>query len=169
MHSVTPKVNVVCVVSREKVHGPFFFTEATVTGDSFMDMLENWLLPQMNINYDDYILQLDTANPNVHTNVRVLLNRVLPHRWIGRAANGDNLLAWPPRSPDLTPCDFFLWGSVKDSVHVSPFPTPIQELRDWITHALQAITQDMLHRVCDEFDYHADVCCVTQVTYIEGL
>jgi hypothetical protein len=33
-------------------------------------------------------------------------------RWIGRAAaNGDkNLLLWPPRSPDLTPCDFFLCG-----------------------------------------------------------
>jgi hypothetical protein len=36
-----PKVNVFCAVSREKVHGSFFFTEATVTGDSFLDMLEN--------------------------------------------------------------------------------------------------------------------------------
>jgi hypothetical protein len=26
-------------------------------------------------------------------------------------ANGDKtLLPWPPLSPDLTPCDFFLWG-----------------------------------------------------------
>ena len=58
-----PKVNVFCAVSREKVHGPFFFTEATVTGDSFLDMLENWLLPQLNTNYDDYILQLDGAPP----------------------------------------------------------------------------------------------------------
>ena len=29
------KVNVFCAVSREKVHGPFFFTEATVTGTHF--------------------------------------------------------------------------------------------------------------------------------------
>jgi len=50
-------------VSREKVHGPFFFTEATVTGDLFRDMLENWLLPQLNTNYDDYIIQLDVAPP----------------------------------------------------------------------------------------------------------
>lgn len=57
----SPKVIVFCAVSREKVHGPFFFTEATVTGDSFLDMLENWLLPQLNTNYDDYILQLDGA------------------------------------------------------------------------------------------------------------
>jgi hypothetical protein len=45
------KVNVFCAVSREKLHGPFFFTEATVTGDSFLDMLKNCLLPQLNTNY----------------------------------------------------------------------------------------------------------------------
>ena len=74
----------------------------------FLDMLENWLLPQLNTNYDDYILQLDGASPYFHRNVRVLLNRVLQQRWIGRAAKGDShLLPWPPRSPDLTPCHFF--------------------------------------------------------------
>ena len=57
----SPKVNVSCAVSRKKVHGPFFFNEATVTEDSFLDMLENWLLPQLNTSYDDYILQLDGA------------------------------------------------------------------------------------------------------------
>ncbi|KDR16273.1 hypothetical protein L798_10276, partial [Zootermopsis nevadensis] len=79
-------------------------------------------------------------------NVRVLLNRVFPQRWIGRApANGDNnFLLWPARSPDLTPCDFFLWGFFKDSVYVPPLPSSTHELRDRITHALQAITADML-------------------------
>ena len=118
------------MVSREKVHGPFFFPDATVTVDSFLDMLENWLLPQLNTNYDDYILQLDGAPPpHFHRNVRVLLNRVLQQRWIGRAAKGDDqLLPWPPRSPDLTPCDFFLWGFVKDSVYVPPLPMSLREL-----------------------------------------
>jgi hypothetical protein len=61
-----PEVKVFCAVSREKVHGPFFFTEATVTGDSFLDMLENWLLLQLNTNYEDYVLQLDGA-PHIFT------------------------------------------------------------------------------------------------------
>jgi hypothetical protein len=26
---------------------------------------------------------------------------------------------WPPRSPDLTPMDFVLWGFVKDNVYVT--------------------------------------------------
>ena len=50
------------------------------------------LLPQLNTNYDDYILQLDGAPLHFHRNIRVLLSRVLQHRWIGLAAKGDNHL-----------------------------------------------------------------------------
>jgi len=104
------------------------------------------------------------------SHVRVLLNRILQRRWIGRAAKGDNhFLPWPPPSPDLTPCDFFLWGFVKDSVYIPPLPMSLKELRDRITHALQTITADRLHRVWDEFDYRLDVCPVTQGAHIEGL
>ena len=70
---------------------------------------------------------------------------------------------------DLTPCDFFLWLFVKDNVYVPPLPMYLKELRDRITHALQTITADMLHRVWDEFDYRVDVCRVTQGAHIEGL
>jgi hypothetical protein len=52
---------------------------------------------------------------------------------------------------------------------VPPLPTSIQELRDRITHALQAITADMLHWVWDDSDYRVDVCRVTQGAPIEGL
>ena len=83
--------------------------------------------------------------PNFHRSVRVLLNRVLQQRWIGRATKGDNHpLPWPPHLPDLTPYDFFLWGFVKDSVYVPPLPMSLNELRIRITHALQTITADTL-------------------------
>ncbi|PNF27171.1 hypothetical protein B7P43_G07842 [Cryptotermes secundus] len=88
------------------------------------------------------------------------LHLILALDWMCCCKWGDNhLLPWPPRSPDLTPCDFFLWGFVKDNIYVPPLPTSIHELHDWITHALQAITADMLHCV--------DVCCVTQGAHIE--
>ena len=35
----------------------------------------------------------------------------------------------PLRSPDATPCDFFLWGYVKDQVYVPPLPASITELK----------------------------------------
>jgi hypothetical protein len=66
--------------------------------------------------------------------------------------------------PYFTSCNFFLWGFVKDSVYVPPLPTPIEELHDLITHALQAITVDMTHRVWDESDYR-----VAQGAHTEGL
>ena len=69
---------------------------------------------------------------------------------------------WPPRSPDLTPWDFFLWGFVKDRVYVPQLPMSLKELGDRITHAMQTITADMLHRVWDKFDYRLDVCRVTE-------
>jgi hypothetical protein len=48
-------------------------------------------------------------------------------------------------------------------------PMCLRELCDRITHSLQTITADMLHRVWDEFDYRVDVCRVTQGAHIEGL
>jgi hypothetical protein len=60
-------------------------------------------------------------------------------------------------------------GVVKDSVYVPPLPTPIQELRDRLTHELQTITADMLHQVWDEFDYRVDMCRVIQGAHIEEL
>ena len=36
---------------------------------------------------------------------------------------------WPPRSPDMTPCDFLLWGYLKLQVFVTP-PRDMQDLRN---------------------------------------
>jgi hypothetical protein len=102
-----------------------------------------------------------------HTNVRVLLNRVLPQRWFGRAVNGNNnfSLGHPVRRNLHHAISFF--GDSR--VYVPPLPTRIQELRDRITHALQAITADRLHRVWDESDYRVAVSRVTQGAHIEEL
>ena len=36
-----------------------------------------------------------------------------PNRWLGRGGP----VAWPPRSPDLTPLDYYLWGHMKTLVY----------------------------------------------------
>jgi hypothetical protein len=56
---------------------------------------------------------------------------------------------WPPRSPDLTVCDFFLWGFVKDNVYVPPHSKTLPELRERINTAIGNVTQDMLQRSWD--------------------
>jgi hypothetical protein len=46
-----------------------------------------------------------------HKDVRVYLNRNLPQIWIGRTGKEDDaFMRWPPRSPELVPCDFFSGG-----------------------------------------------------------
>ena len=41
------------------------------------------------------------------------VNETFPNRWIGRGGP----IAWPARSPDLNPLDFFLWGHMKSIVY----------------------------------------------------
>ncbi|KAJ4439663.1 hypothetical protein ANN_07791 [Periplaneta americana] len=84
--------------------------------------------------------------------------------WMGRA-----YLQWPPRSPDLTPCDFFLWGFIKDQVYVLLLPANLPELRDRIREAVAAITPDMLIKVWEELAYILDVCRATNGADIEHL
>ena len=43
-----------------------------------------------------------------------------------------------PRSPDLTPADFFLWGYLKGEVYVTE-PANLAELRQRIVHEIQVL------------------------------
>ena len=74
-----------------------------------------------------------------------------------------------PPSPDVTPCDFFQWGYVKDQVYVPPLPASIPELKVRITTAIETITADMLQTVWNELDYRDDVCRITKGAHIEHL
>jgi len=89
------------------------------------------------------------------------------YRVIRNDCRGFNNL--PPRSPDASPCDFFLWGYVKDQVYVPPLPASIPELKVRIRTAIETITDDMLQTVWNELDYRVDICRITKGAYIEHL
>ena len=98
----SPKINVWCGLTKDRVVGPFFFTEQIVTGQSYLRMLETFAYPVLR-NIDNVIFQQDGAPPHWALVVRDSLNEKIPNSWIGR----DGPTAWPPRSPDVTPLDFF--------------------------------------------------------------
>ena len=92
----------------------FSSDENTVTGITYPDMVSEWLLPQMQQDGDNFTFIQDGAPPHWHNEVRHYLDENLPRRWIGRSTvENIALTCWPPRSPDLTPCDFILWGISK--------------------------------------------------------
>ena len=166
----SPKVNVFCAVSSCKVYGPFFFAEQTVTGINYLDMLQLWLMPQLQEDIVDFIFQQDGAPPHYNLDACAHLNAILPDRWIGRASHNDSLFfTWPPRSPYINPCDFSLWGYIKDRVRVPPMPRDLPQLRQRIVEAVAAFDRQMLQRVSQELDYRIDICRITKGAHIEHL
>ena len=141
-------MNVFCAVPSCKVYRPFFFVEPTVTSINYLDMLQLWLMPQLQEDGEDFIFQHDGAPPHCHFDVRTHLNVNLPGRWIGRASHNDSpLLPWPPRLSDLTPCDFFLWGYIQVHVYMPPMPHDLPQLRQRIVKAVTVIDCQTLQRV----------------------
>ena len=63
------KVNVFCALLNEKAYGPIFFEEPTVNGMIYLHMLENWLMPQLNEDSNDYIFQQDGSPAHYHKDV----------------------------------------------------------------------------------------------------
>ena len=60
----SPKMNVLCAISKNHVHGPFFF-EGNVTGDVYLQMLQNWRMNEVIANeHKDFNHQQDGAPPH---------------------------------------------------------------------------------------------------------
>jgi hypothetical protein len=79
----SPKLNVFCVMSKATEYRPFFFAEPTVTGTSYLDKMQDWLMPQLDDDSDYLIYHQDGAPPHYHHLVRGYLSQYLPQRWIG--------------------------------------------------------------------------------------
>jgi hypothetical protein len=64
---------------------------------------------------------------------------------------------WPPRSPDLTPADFFLWGLLKGKVYKNT-PRTIEQLKDALRQEIQAVNVDTLGKVFQNLEKRFQVC-----------
>ena len=96
-----------------QVIGPFSFHETTITADIYLNLLTEYVAPQLIDSQPNIIFQQDGAPPHWGSRVCQFLNETFSEQWIGR----DEPISWPPHLPDITPLDFFLWGYVKDTVY----------------------------------------------------
>jgi len=108
------------------------------------------------------IFQQNGAPPHWGSHVRRFLDATFRNRWIGR----DGPIPWPPRSPDITPLDFFLWGYVKDKVFSTPVPD-VTNLKARIRDTFATITEDVLGNTWREIDYRLDVLDATKAAHVE--
>ncbi|GFU65150.1 putative DD41D transposase [Trichonephila clavipes] len=74
---------------------------------------------------------------------------------------GDRLISrfepvnWPPRSCDLTPLDYFLWGYVKSLVYADN-PQTLDHLEDNIRRVIADIRPQMLEKVIENWTSRLD-------------
>jgi len=119
--------------------GPVFFENeegaaVTVNGVRNRGMLEDFFPRMEEKDIDDIWFQQDgatchTANVPIDLLLDTLENRIISRR-------GD--VNWPPRSCDLTPLDYFLWGAVKNKCYAN-HPKTNDDLKHEIEVAMRAV------------------------------
>jgi hypothetical protein len=150
-------------VSVDRIYGPFFFSD-TVNGERYLAMLQNWFKPQLSRAQKSSIrFMQDGAPPHWARVVRDWLTATFPNRWMGR---GSPNMPWPPRSPDLSMCDFFLWGYIKSVVYRSRLHS-IEELKVAITQAFQTVTPEMRQKAALDYRRRIQQCIKMNGGHVE--
>lgn len=110
-------VNVWGAVYKNRVIGPFFI-EGNQTAESYSNFIEQELpnlLRGSGVTEEEIRMMwfMQDGHPAHTSNIGLQSVRlVFQERIISSRTRHE----WPPRSPDLTPCDFFLWGYIKEVI-----------------------------------------------------
>ncbi|GFY18101.1 putative DD41D transposase, partial [Trichonephila clavipes] len=109
-------------------------------------------IPELN-NYDVQELWFQQDGATCHTTRATinLLKDTLGDRLISRFGP----VNWPPRSCDLTPLDYFLWGYVKSLVYADK-PETLDHLEDNIRRVIANIRPQMLEKVIENWTSRLD-------------
>lgn len=143
------KLNVWAGILNDRLIGPFFI-DGNLDARKYEDLLEHQIIPKIREivrdNFDITWYQQDGAAAHFGVHVRAYLDEHFPRRWIGRRGE----IEWPPRSPDLTPLDYFLWGYLKSKVYATR-PQNLEELRNRILQEAALIDRQMIRKSVEHF------------------
>ena len=139
--------------------GPHFFKDGngtvTVPSEGYCVILNTFLTAKLNeLEYRYNVwFQQDGATSHTSTCSIGILKEMFPNHLISLRDD----IGWPARSPDLNPCDFFLWGYLKSKVF-SYRPQSLEELKRAIRFEIAAIPPEMIHRVIENFRERLQTC-----------
>ncbi|GBL84814.1 hypothetical protein AVEN_93846-1 [Araneus ventricosus] len=77
-------------------------------------------------------------------------------------------LHWLPYSPDLNPCDFFLWGHIKDLANKKK-PTELISLKRSITDSFAGIKRKNRENATDNFVTRLRYCITSDGSHFENV
>ena len=66
-------------------------------------------------------------------------------------------MEWPAWSPDLSPCDVFLWGYLKEKVFKHR-PRSVEDLKETIQQEIGSIPPELTRRVMKSFRERLQQC-----------
>jgi hypothetical protein len=121
-------------------------------------MLETYLRHRLEEMVDEHDLRdvwFQQDGTTAHT-TRISL-AVLRQMFPGRLVSLRSDIGWPTRSPDLSMCDFFLWGYLKDKVFKHR-PNTIEDLKEKITQEIEAIPIEMYRKSYANFRERLKQC-----------
>lgn len=146
------KVTVWCGFWSGGIIGPYFFenengSSITVNGERYREMINNFLWTKLDgMDTDDMWFQQDGATCHTARATLDLLHQRFGDRVISRGGNVD----WPPRSCDITPLDYFLWGYLKSRVYANK-PESLDDLKVNIADIIQEIQPNLCNRVIENW------------------
>jgi len=100
---VCAKLNMWCDLMHGRVIRFFFFSEPTMTMGLYLDMLALFAVLQLPC---ETLVQQDGALPRYSHVMRKHLHHTMSGGWVSKGSS----VAWPPRSPDVTPLDLLPLG-----------------------------------------------------------
>ena len=153
------KVTVWCAVAAFAIIGPYFFEDErgnayTVTSESYAHMLLDFFIPRVQglpVSKTTYFQQ-DGATRHTAKITMNILRPIFPGHLISRY--GD--IECPARSPDLSVCDFYLWGHLTSVVYSAPSPRTTQELKLRIQEVISRISVDVFRAMSSVHDLLAE-------------
>ncbi|GFV10116.1 uncharacterized protein TNCV_3660681 [Trichonephila clavipes] len=151
------KLTVWCALWAGGIIGPYFFKNdeghnVTVNGDRYRAMITNLFIPELN-NHDVQELWFQQDGATCHT-ARAAID-LLKDTFGDRLISRFRPVNWPPRSCDLTPLDYFLWGYVKSLVYADK-PQTLDHLEDNIRRVIADIRPQMLEKVIENWTSRLD-------------
>ncbi|GFW28865.1 transposable element Tc3 transposase [Trichonephila clavipes] len=115
-------------------------------------MITNFSTPELN-NHDVQELWFQQDGATCYT-ARATIN-LLKDMFGDRLISRFGPVSWPPRSYDLTPLDYFLWGYVKSLVYADK-PQTLDHLEDNIRRFIADIRPQMLEKVIENWTIRLD-------------
>lgn len=142
------KVGVWAAMSGERIYFSFF--EGRVNSDVYCSFIDRFVVTLTETEKRYAWFQQDNATAHTSGKTCQHLTKIFGKRMIDKQL-------FPPRSPDLTPADFFLWGYVKDKVFANN-PKTLDDLKSAIASCVNSINREMLMKVSSNIVKRAHIC-----------